>query len=351
MIWGRLILRFENKTYSNILESLLERVPQKLSKIEGTLIQNALVPAAYEIEKNYISADVILKETFTDTASREYLVKRAEERAIYPHRATAAIWKGHFVPSDLDVPIGTRFNAGKLNLFITAKRSDGYEFTCESVGSQGNICYGSITPIQYLQGFQSGELTELIIPGNDEEETEAFRERYLTILRKPSTSGNVYDYYNWAMSCKGVGAAKIFPLAYGPGTVKVVVADEDKMAATTTLLKTVKDYIEEMRPIGATVTVASAEELPVNVMGRVKLKDGITLGAAQASFREAFDTFLRENAFDINYVGYARVGNILLETAGVEDYAGLTINGFDHNIELTDEQIAVIGTVTLEVMG
>lgn len=78
---------------------------------------------------------------------------------------------------------------------------------------------------------------------------------------------------------------------------------------------------------------------------------GVNLGTAQASFREAFDVFLKDNAFDINYVGYARVGNILLGTAGVEDYIGLTINGFDHNIELTDEQIAVIGTVTLEVMG
>ena len=139
--------------------------------------------------------------------------------------------------------------------------------------------------------------------------------------------------------------------AYGPGTVKVVIADEDKTAATPALLKTVKEYIEEMRPIGATVTIASAEELPVNIMGRVKLKNGLNLGKVQAAFRTAFNAFLKDNAFDISYVGYARVGNILLETAGLEDYADLTINGFSHNIELTDEQIAVIGTVTLEVMG
>lgn len=273
------------------------------------------------------------------------------ERNILPHPATAAVWKGIFVPNDLDVPIGSRFNAGKLNFSVTAILKDGYEFICETVGKQGNSCRGSITPIQYIKGFKSGELEELITPGNDEEETETFRERYLTVLRKPSTSGNIYDYYNWAMACKGVGAAKIFPLAYGPGTVKVVVTDEDKMAATPALIKEVKEYIEEMRPIGATVTVASAEELPINIMGRVKLKNGLNLGEVQAAFRKAFDVFLKENAFDISYVGYARVGNILLETAGVEDYAGLTINGFDHNIELTDEQIAVIGTVTLEVMG
>ena len=214
----------------------------------------------------------------------------------------------------------------------------------------GNLSYGEITPIQFIYGFKRGELTELLVHGNDEEDTEALRDRYLTILRKPSTSGNVYDYYNWAMACDGVGAAKIFPLAYGPGTVKVVIADEDKSEATQALCRRVKDYIEERRPIGATVTVASAVELPVNVMGKVLLKNGINLGAVQTAFAASLSDYLRANAFDLSYVGLARVGNLLLETPGVEDYAGLTLNGTAGNIALADEQIAVAGTVTLEVM-
>ena len=343
---------YENITEEVILQRMMNEVPDSMDKREGSIIHDALAPTAIEHQLLYTDLDTFLREVFTDKASREYLIKRAAERNVTPHPATAAVWKAAFAPKTLEVGNGTRFNCDSMNLAVTGKFDDGvYELTCETAGSIGNGCQGKLIPINYVSGLETAELTELTIPGNDEEETEAFRERYLTILRKPSTSGNIYDYYNWARACKGVGAAKIFPLAYGPGTVKVVVADEDKMAATPALLKTVKDYIEEMRPIGATVTVASAEELPVNVMGRVKLKDGINLGAAQASFRMVFDEFLKDNAFDINYVGYARVGNILLETAGVEDYAGLTINGFEHNIELTDEQIAIIGTVTLEVMG
>lgn len=343
---------YENITYEAILQRMLERIPGSMDKREGSIIQDALAPTAIEHQLLYIDMDTFLREVFTDKASREYLVKRAEERNITPHPATAAVWKASFIPKNLDVGNGTRFNCDSMNLAVTGKFDDGvYELTCEAAGSMGNGCQGKLIPINYVAGLEIAELTELITPGNDEEETEAFRERYLTILRKPSTSGNIYDYYNWAMACKGVGATKIFPLANGPGTVKVVVADEDKRAVTPALIKAVKDYIEEMRPIGATVTVASAEELPVNVMGRVKLKNGLNLGEAQAAFRKAFDDFLRDNAFDINYVGYARVGNILLETAGVEDYADLTINGLSHNIELTDEQIAIIGTVTLEVMG
>ncbi len=343
---------YENRTEEVILQRMKDRVPDSMDKREGSIIHDALAPTAIEHQLLYIDLDTFLREVFTDKASREYLVKRAAERNVIPHPATAAIWRASITPKSLELGNGTRFNCDSLNLSVSGKLGEGiYELTCETAGSIGNGCQGKLIPINYVTGLETAELIELVTPGNDEEETEAFRERYLTILRKPSTSGNVYDYYNWAMACKGVGAAKIFPLAYGPGTVKVVVADEDKTAATPALLKTVREYIEEMRPIGATVTVASAEELPVNVMAKVKLKNGLNLGEAQASFRTAFDAFLKDNAFDISYVGYARVGNILLETTGVEDYADLTINGYDHNIELTDEQIAVIGTVTLEVMG
>lgn len=342
---------YENITEEVILQRMMDRVPGSMDKREGSIIHDALAPTAIEHQLLYIDLDTFLREVFTDKASREYLIKRASERNVVPHPATAAVWKASFTPKNLQVENGTRFNCDSMNLAVTRKIDDGiYELTCETAGSIGNGCQGKLIPINYVTGLETAELAELVIPGNDEEETEAFRERYLTILRKPSTSGNIYDYYNWAMACKGVGAAKIFPLAYGPGTVKVVIADEDKTAATPALLKVVKDYIEEMRPIGATVTIASAEEMPVNVMGRVKLKNGINLGEAQVAFRKAFDAFLKDNAFDISYVGYARIGNILLETAGVEDYTDLTINGYDHNIELTDEQIAVIGTVTLEAM-
>lgn len=343
---------YENITEEVILKRMMDRVPDNMDKREGSIIHDALAPTAIEHQLLYIDLDTFLREVFTDRASRKYLVKRADEHDVVPHPATAAVWKASITPKNLELENGIRFNCDTMNLVVTGKVEEGvYELTCETAGSIGNGCQGKLIPINYVAGLETAELTELVTPGNNEEETEAFRKRYHTTLRKPSTSGNKYAYYNWAMACKGVGAAKIFPLAYGPGTVKVVIADENKTAATPALLKEVWEYIEEVRPIGGTITVASAEELPVNVMAKVKLKNGLNLGTVQTSFREAFDTFLKDNAFDISYVGYARVGNILLETVGVEDYAELTLNGFSHNIELTDEQIAVIGTVTLEVMG
>lgn len=192
-------------------------------------------------------------------------------------------------------------------------------------------------------------LTIILSAGTEEESDNALRARLLNAIQKPSTSGNRYDYYNWAMECEGVGAAKVFPLAGGPGTVKVIIADANMSAAGTGLLKTVREHIEELRPIGADVTVASVVEKAVNVSAGIKLQAGMNLGVVQNAFQAALTDYLHREALDMSYVSLARVGNLLLGTDGVEDYSGLLLNGVSGNMALTEEEIAVTGTVTLEV--
>lgn len=192
-------------------------------------------------------------------------------------------------------------------------------------------------------------LTTILSAGTEEESDNALRARLLNAIQKPSTSGNRYDYYNWAMECEGVGAAKVFPLAGGPGTVKVIIADANMSAAGTGLLKMVREHIEELRPIGADVTVASVVEKAVNVSAGIKLQAGMNLGGVQNAFQAALTDYLHREALDMSYVSLARVGNLLLGTDGVEDYSGLLLNGVSGNMALTEEEIAVTGTVTLEV--
>lgn len=221
---------------------------------------------------------------------------------------------------------------------------------CETAGAVGNRELGTLVPIDYIEGLTKAELTELIEDGSDEESTQALLERYLTKVQKPSTSGNRYDYYNWAMECEGVGAAKVFPLANGPGTVKVIVADANMSAAGTGLLQTVKNHIEELRPIGADVTVASVVEKAVNVSADIRLQAGRNLGTVQEAFRTSLAAYLRKEALDMSYASMAHIGNLLLGTDGIEDYSKLLLNGVSENVTLSDEEIAVVGTVTLEVM-
>ncbi len=44
---------YENMTYENILNSMLGRVPSTIDTREGSIIYNALAPAAYELAQAY----------------------------------------------------------------------------------------------------------------------------------------------------------------------------------------------------------------------------------------------------------------------------------------------------------
>lgn len=341
---------YEGTTYEVILDRMLRRAKESnpgLDTRQSSPVYTALAPTAVELQNAYIGLDWTLDQMFAGTATREYLIRRCAEWGITPHPATKAVLKGEF---NIDIEIGSRFSLGTLNYVAIDRLEEGiYCMECETAGVVGSRELGTMVTIDYIPGLTKAELTGIISGGSDEESTEALMERYLTKVREPSTSGNRYDYYNWAMECEGVGAAKVFPLAGGPGTVKVIIADTNMSAAGTGLLKMVREHIEELRPIGADVTVASVVEKAVNVSAGIKLQAGMNLGVVQNAFQAALTDYLHRAALDMSYVSLARVGNLLLGTDGVEDYSGLLLNGVSGNMVLTEEEIAVTGTVTLEV--
>ena len=156
---------YENTTYEVILQRMLDRVPDKFDKREGSIIWDTHSPTAIELQILYLELDVILKEAYGDSASREFLILRCKERGIYPHEATKAVLKGVFTPSTIDVT-GQRFNIGDINYIVTGKIADGeYRVECETAGKIGNQFFGSMIPIEYIKGLQTAELTEILVPG------------------------------------------------------------------------------------------------------------------------------------------------------------------------------------------
>ena len=119
---------FENMTFENILKNALDKVPSSFDKREGSVIYDALAPAAAEIAQLYIDIDFILKQTFADTADRAYLIMRANERGIKPYEASYAVGKGVF---NIPVPIGSRFSIDIYNYTVTELMSENtYKMVC-----------------------------------------------------------------------------------------------------------------------------------------------------------------------------------------------------------------------------
>lgn len=349
------MIDFSGYTREAIQKEMLSKVDRGIDTREGSIVQTALGPAAWYLEGLYMVMGQMQDNAYADTAAGECLDRICAAHNIKRKPATAAVRKGMF---NTEAPLGSAFRTidGAASLVFYSGRlisHEGnmyvHELTCGMPGEAGNAYTGKILPVSSIAGLSSAAIGETITPGTDEEADVTLRERLLRKIRLPSTSGNRYDYYNWAMECEGVGAAKVFPLAGGPGTVKVVVADAGMSAAPEALIRAVKGHIEGLRPIGADVAVSSAVERAVNVSARVYLEGGASLGAAQNAFQTALKEYLQGNAFALTYVSLAHIGSLLLGTAGVADYGRLQLNGAGDNVRLGQEEIAVAGAVALEV--
>ena len=330
-------------TYEELLQAMLDRVPSDVDKREGSVIYDALAPCAYFLAQQNFQLDNFIDLVFPDTALGEYLNRAAEAYNVSRKPATNAVRK---MTTSGSVEIGTRWGINNLVYIVKEEESETeYQVECETPGVIGNQYSGAMQPISNITGI-TAELGDIITPGADEETDEAFRERLYTKIRLPATSGNVYHYQQWALEVSGTGAAKVFPLADGPGTVTVLVVDSDKKISSS-LPKTVAEYIETMRPIGATVTVKSPDSVTINIKASVMRNESKTLDDVKKAYKNAVDTFLQETVFTTYRISYAKLGSLLLDIPGVEDFEGFLLNEGTGNVVIGEKQIPVTGTIEL----
>lgn len=347
---------YENVTYEDILQRMLNRIPSTMDKREGSIIYDALAPAAVELQLMYIELDVILAETFADTASREYLIRRAEERGLTPTAASFAILKGEF---NIDIAIGSRFSCSDLNYIAIEKIADGqYQMQCETLGVIGNKNFGDLIPIDYIEGLTYAQLTELLIPGEDEEDTEVFRNRYFDSFETKAYGGNIQDYLEKTNSISGVGSTKVTPIWNGGGTVKLTILNSEFDKASSTLIETVQETIDPTKdgtgigvaPIGHVVTVDTATEVEVNISTSITFDEGYSFNGQRERIVEVISDYLLEIRKDWatqtnSIVRIAQIESRIMTIEGVIDIANTEINGSPDNLTLTNYQIPIMGVI------
>lgn len=348
---------YEANTYEAILARMLEKIPDTLDKREGSIMYDALAPVAVELAQAYIEMDVILNESFADTASREYLIKRAAERGLSPSPATHTVAKGEF---NIDVTAGDRFSCGDYNYVATEKISTGvWKLTCETDGSTPNGNLGMLIPVDYIDGLESAQLTEILIPGEDEEETEDFRNRYFSTLSTKSFGGNKSDYIEKVNAISGVGGVKVYPVWSGGGTVKLVVINSEYGKASDTLIDSVQTIIDPttnqgagdgLAPIGHVVTVETVTETIVDITFSITYQEGYYFEDIKSYINSMIDSYFLEMCktwadSDSLIIRISQLESRLLNVTGVLDVTGTTINGTASNLALGADDIPVRGTV------
>lgn len=336
---------WDDMTYENILNDMLNRVPSNVDKREGSVIYDALAPVAYKLAEAYFMLNYFIDLVSGDTAVGEYLDRVVADHGITRKPATYAVRK---IETNGQINIGTRWGISDTSFVITELNENNvYKAKCEQLGDIGNLYSGRLDNIDNVSGI-TAMLTDIILSGKDEETDDNLRARLYAQIQAPSTSGNADNYIKWAMEVPGCGDAKVYPLWNGPGTVKVLVVDEN-MAIDENLPATVYEYIEKVRPIGAKVTVETPGIKAIDVAANIVLNGSKSLEEIRASFSAAFSQYLKNIVFNEYTVSYAKIGSILLSLAGVADYTDLLINGSTANITLNDTEMPITGTIILEV--
>ena len=350
---------FEHITQEQLLNQALEKVKNDVDKREGSIIWDALSPHTIQLYELYLAMDGMLREMFGDTASRDFLIRLSLDRGIVPYPATRAVLRGIF---NIDIPIGSRFSLDELNYVVNLKISEGvYRMQCETDGVIGNSSFGTLIPIEYIDGLTSAELVELLIPGEDEESTESLRKRYLESFEALAFGGNRKDYLEKVHKLQGIGGVKVYRIREGIYNVKLVVMDANFDSPSPTLLETLQTAIDPvtnqgeglgLAPIGHTVLIEGVNKVLINInFPTLVLDDGLDWEDVQLEVSQAAGDYLLElkKTWEEStqlVIRIAQLESRILEISGIIDVQDTTINGIANNFILDENSIPERGGIT-----
>jgi len=398
---------YEQMTDDFLRERMLARISDKLDKRPSALIYDTIGSTANELAILYIELEYLIKNSYGDTAAREFLILLCKDRGITPEKASRAVLKGVFVPDTIEVT-GKRFNIGEINYVVKERIVPGqYQVMCEVEGEVGNQYLGRMIPIDYIAGLEIAELTEILIPGEEEEDTEALRQRYFDSFNEHSFGGNRADYLAKVRSIEGVGDVKITRVWNGDtrpadmipintvsdwyetvigtvsaevgawlssvymaakekkltvgGTILVTIVNSNDYGAVSSLLlsrvQTILDPEQNagegfgIAPIGHVVNVKSAVPVEIEIRTNLVFDEGYNWSNLGMAIRDAVGAYLLELRkewadSDFTVVRVSQIEARILAVKGVADITDTQLNGITSNVTLGEYEIPVLGGVS-----
>jgi uncharacterized phage protein gp47/JayE len=353
---------YEDQTPQAILTRMLSKVDSSLDTREGSVVWDLLNPSTYEIYNLYQALEYLFKMGFANTATGVFLDLRAAEVGIY--RLPSVVSNGTLTFSGnigQVIPKGTVCNTSDASALSFTTTADATITTgsngqgsvdapaeCNVGGILGNVAVGTITVVTgNLSGVLRVTNASAFAGGVDAESDTALLSRYYQKVQLPATSGNANEYVQWVRSVAGVGDCKVFPLAYGNGTVRIAVIDGNGSPATSSLVTSVQAYVDSVRPVGASVTVEAAKSLTINFTGTLVLDTGVDKPSVMTQVNSAIADYFKTLAFKDTTVRISHVAFTILNIPGVVDLTGFNMNGGSGNIILAGDTVPILGSVTI----
>lgn len=358
---------------------MLENLPLDIDKTEGGFAWDFTMPAALEEANIMVMLNDILQIFFPEWSYGIYLDLIGKRDGIIRRAGTKA--QGKLVVTGnigTVIPAGFKFATAETALasnmeFETLEEveldngDNIITVRCTQVGLAGNTPANAVTLMSSpLRGIETINNPQPITGGTDPESDDSLRARIIERDRNNDMSyvGNEADYKRWARECSGVGSVIVMPewQGKGTGTVKVIVMDANGNQANEDIIERVYQHIvspdnvdSRLAPIGAIVTVGTADPVGLVIRATVHLEPGAKLEDVRLAYINGINTYFVE-AKEESCVYYTRVGSVLSETAGVLDYEELTVDkeddpeptsGHEANIPIAADEFPSIAKIIL----
>lgn len=347
--------------YDDILKRCLDKIPDDIDKREGSLIFLALAPICYELSTLYFELNNTYLLSNVHTAIADALDLIVNQFGVYRKKATKSIRLCEFLDYNekpLDVPIKSKFFDGQSFYIVTEKISNGkFYVECQSYGSIGNKFFGEIDTCQYIKDLYVATLKDIIVSAYDLETDDELRNRFKVRINSRRFGGNISDYKDFTLNIDKVYGVKVKPHFFGAGTVLLIIVGENYLPITSEVTDEIQEQIDPINnsgkgigiaPIGHTVTVKSANGIPIDIRTNIIYKDDWNYDNIKPYIDVTLDNYLLEIRKKFNYsdeliVRISQIESRLLLLDGILDINNTTINNSDKNLILKDDNVPIRG--------
>lgn len=233
--------------------------------------------------------------------------------------------------------------AGSLSVTVSV--------TAIVAGSAANVVIGAISTLaQAVPGVDTVANAAAFTNGANAETDGALRVRFVSYVQSLSKATKAAVAYAITSLQQGLTYTltenQTRAGVYQPGYFFVVV-DDGTGAPSSTLLSTVYNAIDAVRPLTVTFDVFAPTVVTANVVMTIATAAGYTHSAVTAVVQAALQSYINTLPLGTSLT-YSRLSQIAYDASpGVTNVTGVTLNGGTSDIAATSQQVVKAGTVVV----
>lgn len=214
-----------------------------------------------------------------------------------------------------------------------------------TAGKIGNCSAGQINTFKEIYPGLTAVTNETEITGAIDKETDdEYRDRLLNYIQKPQISWNKYVFEEEAKVIKEIDKSKCIPI--GGGEVKLIVTQKNSVIATDEVKTKVYNYINNKILSDINLVVDSVEIFDIQLSIEAVINQDYNNENSKDELTEALNKFFFNKVFETRIL-YFDIANQILNCKSIDKLSDLKINGIKDDLLLSENQLAVIKTITI----